>query len=262
MSGRSSRRAFHHAKLVTVLFLALLAPRAGAGADCAGDLDGNGTVSIDEIIRIVNAAMDGCPGGGGAAGIGCPGDLSGDGIVTIDEIILAIVSAMNGCPPSPTPTISPTIASPPPPVTPSPTATPPPSETPPPTAAPTTCPFTFADNMSSFCEYSGTFNTDATCPSGLGALLLSTGEFIVAGLETDPPLTLAANVTSATSATLQFYTVDNDSAHPITITGTMELQDGGRTLSISLDAPILFWIGSPTCTIERYDGTFTGVVAF
>jgi hypothetical protein len=269
-----ARQRALHAILVIPLLLLLLLPHVATGAACAGDLDGDDKVTIDEIVTIVNAALLGCAGAGGAVVVGCPGDVNGDGMVTINEIILAIRSALDGCPVTPTPTASPTSTPPPPTATarptetatsaPTVTATTTPTETvtttPSATATTTqtTCPFTFADNMSSACVYSGTFNADPTCSVGLMAFLLGDGQFIIAELGTIPLLALDGTVTSATSATLQSYTVGTDpTPHPIT--GTMELQDGGGTLIISLDTPLPFSIGVPTCTIESYDGTFTEV---
>lgn len=310
-----------HAILVIPLLLLLLLPRVATGAACPGDLNGDGQVTIDEIITIVNAALLGCEGAAGAVVVGCPGDLNGDGMVTINEIILAIRSALDGCPATPTPTASPTTTPPPstatatstetatrtptvtamttptetatrtptvtattrPTVTatttptatamstPTATGTSTPTETvttgPTATATttPTACPYTFADDTLSIgktCAFSGAFNADPACTSGLAVLLLGDSKLIsaaiVAPLEPDQPLAVEGAVTSATSATLQSYTVGTDpTPHPIT--GTMELQDGGGRLIINLDTPLPFWIGVPTCTIEYYDGTFTEV---
>lgn len=76
-------------------------------AVCLGDCDGDGEVTIDEIIRGVNIAL-------GLAALGtCPVfDTSGDGEVTVDELIVSVTNALNRCPedpsPSPTSTLSPT----------------------------------------------------------------------------------------------------------------------------------------------------------
>jgi hypothetical protein len=63
------------------------------GNACAGDCDGDGTVTVDEIVRAVTLALgdpraEPCP----------PADTSNDGMVTVDEIVAAIDSALNGCP--------------------------------------------------------------------------------------------------------------------------------------------------------------------
>ena len=66
--------------------------RAGA-ASCAGDCDGDGTVTVDELVRGVNIALgtltiDQCRSF----------DTSGDGMVTVDELVAAVTNALNGCP--------------------------------------------------------------------------------------------------------------------------------------------------------------------
>jgi hypothetical protein len=59
---------------------------------CAGDCDGNGQVTVDEILRGVNVAL-------GAATIAAcvVADGDGDGQVTIDELIGAVNAALSGC---------------------------------------------------------------------------------------------------------------------------------------------------------------------
>ena len=85
---------------------------------CVGDWYGNGQVTIDELITMVNIAL------GDAPLSACPaGDADGRGDITIDEIIAAVNNALAGCPRG-APTASPT-----------PTAT----ATPSPTATPTAC---------------------------------------------------------------------------------------------------------------------------
>jgi hypothetical protein len=59
---------------------------------CAGDCDGSDTVTIDELIRGVNIALDNLPS------TECPAfDVSGDATVTIDELLAAVNRALNGC---------------------------------------------------------------------------------------------------------------------------------------------------------------------
>ncbi len=59
---------------------------------CVGDCNGDGHVTVDEIVTMVNLALNG--------GIsGCPaGDANGDGQITVDEIVRAVSNALNGCP--------------------------------------------------------------------------------------------------------------------------------------------------------------------
>jgi YVTN family beta-propeller protein len=68
----------------------VLTPTPGGG--CAGDCDGDGEVSISELIRGVNIALGNDPVSN------CPAfDTSGDGEVAISEIIAAVNAALSGC---------------------------------------------------------------------------------------------------------------------------------------------------------------------
>lgn len=62
-------------------------------AGCAGDCDGNGTVSVDELIRAVNLAL------GGHDGPACMAlDGDADGVVSMAELVAAVDRAIAGCP--------------------------------------------------------------------------------------------------------------------------------------------------------------------
>jgi hypothetical protein len=62
---------------------------------CTGDCNGNGQVSIDELVRGVNLALGSAPAGD------CPAfDGNGDGAVTIDELVRAVTIALTGCVPA------------------------------------------------------------------------------------------------------------------------------------------------------------------
>lgn len=68
-------------------------PTATPGATlCVGDCDGDGQVTVDEIILGVNIAL-------GEADISaCPAfDVDGSGEVTVDELVQAVDNALNGC---------------------------------------------------------------------------------------------------------------------------------------------------------------------
>lgn len=56
-----------------------------------GDCEGSGEVTIDELLLMVNAALDLQP-----ASVCPPGDRSGDGTITIDEILSAVNAALQG----------------------------------------------------------------------------------------------------------------------------------------------------------------------
>jgi len=72
-------------------------------AACVGDCDANGTVTIDDLVVMVNVAL-----GAGQISSCAAGDQNADGQITIDEIIAAVDNAQNGCPvPTPTPTSTP-----------------------------------------------------------------------------------------------------------------------------------------------------------
>lgn len=122
------------------LVLAVLCITGPAHAQfCAGDCDGDGEVTIDEILRSVGIALDQLP-----LATCVRADLNGNGAVEVDEIITAINRALLGCPlveretatptvpatrtptgasptPTRTPTASPTSSSTPGPATPTPT---------------------------------------------------------------------------------------------------------------------------------------------
>ncbi|MGD0946648.1 MAG: dockerin type I domain-containing protein [Candidatus Binatia bacterium] len=59
---------------------------------CAGDCGGDGQVTIDDILTIVNIAL------GNTTLCACEaGDVNGDGQITVDEILTAVNNALNGC---------------------------------------------------------------------------------------------------------------------------------------------------------------------
>jgi hypothetical protein len=60
---------------------------------CIGDCNGNGIVSVDELITLVNIALDLRPIAD------CPaGNRNGDITITIDELLEAVANALNACP--------------------------------------------------------------------------------------------------------------------------------------------------------------------
>jgi len=59
---------------------------------CAGDCNGDGEVSVDELVRGVNIAL------GSAPARTCAGvDTNGDREVTVDELVAAVNAALRGC---------------------------------------------------------------------------------------------------------------------------------------------------------------------
>lgn len=64
---------------------------------CPGDCNGDGEVTVDEVVTGVSEAL-------GSLGPSCPAmDVDGNGEITIDELVLAINAALRGCPGGPTP---------------------------------------------------------------------------------------------------------------------------------------------------------------
>lgn len=94
-------RAQHGRLRVLALALALiaaLAPTAGR-AQCVGDCDGKGTVTVDELVIMINLAL-----GNGSASDCTAGDTDHNGAITVDEILQAVNNALSGCPIIPTST--------------------------------------------------------------------------------------------------------------------------------------------------------------
>lgn len=82
----------------------ILLSTVASAQSCPGDLNGDQQVTIDELVRGVNAALSGCDGAPP-----CAGDLNGDRQVTIDELVRAVNTALGGCD-DPGSTATPTIA--------------------------------------------------------------------------------------------------------------------------------------------------------
>jgi hypothetical protein len=60
---------------------------------CAGDCDGDGTVTVDEVLTCVDIGIAELP-----LGPPCPAcDVNGNGTVAVDEIVTAVNGALNGC---------------------------------------------------------------------------------------------------------------------------------------------------------------------
>ena len=71
---------------------ATVEPTTPTAGSCVGDCNGDGTVTIDELITLVTVGL-------GAPLASCPpGDRNGDGEVTIEELVTAVGNALTGCP--------------------------------------------------------------------------------------------------------------------------------------------------------------------
>lgn len=136
-------------RLLPVLALALLTlvagPRRGAAQTCGGDCDGDGMVTVSELITAVNIVL------GGAALDACSAILPGGGTPSVSHLVAAVSNALCGC--APCPTAPPTHT---------PTATPlPATATPSSTAIPTATPLvtTWVEDMPRL--------TGSTCPKSV-----------------------------------------------------------------------------------------------
>lgn len=58
---------------------------------CIGDCDGDGLVTVNEILFLLSLSL------GEAAGECMAGDLDGSGSVTVEEVVAAVDKALNGC---------------------------------------------------------------------------------------------------------------------------------------------------------------------
>jgi len=78
--------------LVAASFFTVIAGRAAAQPFCAGDCSGDGQVTVDEILTMVNVAL------GSADVNSCmAGDANNDHNITVDEILSAVSNALRGC---------------------------------------------------------------------------------------------------------------------------------------------------------------------
>ena len=99
---RGARRATR--VFVAWLFLGMLGSAAGVEAQpCLGDCNGDGEVTVDDVITLVRIALELSPVDACAAG-----DANGDGNITIEEIVEAVLAVLHGCRFRPTPSATPT----------------------------------------------------------------------------------------------------------------------------------------------------------
>jgi hypothetical protein len=57
-----------------------------------GDCDGSGGVSIDQLVSLVNIAVERI-----SPSLCVAGDGDGNGIVSVDELVVAVDHALEGC---------------------------------------------------------------------------------------------------------------------------------------------------------------------
>lgn len=175
----------------------------------------------------------------GMAAAQCCGDCAGDGSVTIDDLIRAVNNALNGCSTAPTPTMG-TPATPT--RTPTPTRKPTNTRKPTATATPTgVCRSTFQTNGNNLCLFNGTYNrgcggaVNATFSSNGRQLLVT----VATNLPDPPTVSFAANVVDQNDATLVAWSSDNfQTSHPTA--GSVELTDaGGQLVIFPNDSPFM-----------------------
>src|SRR5262249_37071327 len=88
-----SRASVRLLSLLLALGIAGVRCWATVAVACPGDCNGDGMVTVDEVLRGVNIALGLQPSSA------CPSfDLNGDTVVTINEVITAINAVLNGCP--------------------------------------------------------------------------------------------------------------------------------------------------------------------
>jgi hypothetical protein len=217
---------------------------SGAAAQCCGDCNGDGEVTINELITAVNNALQGC---GSAAQ--CCGDCDGDGQVTINELITAVSNALQGCAaPTPTPTKGH-----------SPTPTKRPTKTPTPVP---TCPFKLTDNSAGSggaCIFLGTYNRG--CGLALNSSLTSNGSMLTVTIATllNPPqdfVVFFATVVDANNANLVAWSIPEMNVTKVTA-GSVQLANNGSELIIFPNDPPFMIQG---CNFVQYLGNYTGQV--
>lgn len=72
--------------------IATLTPTSTPALRCPGDCDGNGEVTVNELIVLVNIALGNAPLSSCEAG-----NTDGSNDITIDEIIASVSAALSGC---------------------------------------------------------------------------------------------------------------------------------------------------------------------
>ncbi|HEY0299802.1 MAG TPA: hypothetical protein VGC36_00600, partial [Rhizomicrobium sp.] len=92
---KANAMTFYMHRLASVaaggVFAALLV--AAPAIACTGDCNGDGAVTIEELLKGVNIDL------GASPMIECPvWDAAGDGAVTVDELLAGVKSAIDGCP--------------------------------------------------------------------------------------------------------------------------------------------------------------------
>ncbi|MDX2166094.1 MAG: hypothetical protein SF182_03495 [Deltaproteobacteria bacterium] len=110
MAHLVSIRSRFLAALLAAVLLGAAQPAAAAPTTCPADCNGDGQVTVNELVLAVGIAL------GETALVACPSaDRDGDGAVMIGELVAAVAAALEGCPvlPSPSATATSTGTAPP-----------------------------------------------------------------------------------------------------------------------------------------------------
>ena len=90
---------------VALVLCLLVSPLRSGAQGCGGDCNDDGAVSIGDLITAVNILF------GRAAIETCRAvDADGNGIVTVNELVAAVGNGLRGCPATPTPSTTPTAS--------------------------------------------------------------------------------------------------------------------------------------------------------
>lgn len=91
--GRAARAPRWGIRAAAPLLAIWVFVAAAPALACPGDCDGNGQVTIAELIRSVNIALGNAPVSNCAAA-----DVNGNGTVAVNELIAAVNASLSGCP--------------------------------------------------------------------------------------------------------------------------------------------------------------------
>jgi hypothetical protein len=222
--------------------------RPTSAQPCCGDCDGNGTVTIEELVTAVGYALDACPTDGP-----CCGDCDGSGTVEVNELVGSVGNALDGCPGTartPTKVPSPTKKP-----TPTKTGTPTKTKTPPATATPapaTSCPVLFTDNNSQgpiACAFVGSAGNSICQVHGIEVTFTTDGRTVRFALGS-PPISLVGQAQNSRFAMLV-------AAGSQALRGSAQIAPNQRSLVVVIDTPVLTING---CLISAYTASFLGTV--
>lgn len=60
---------------------------------CWADRDGSHTITVDELLLVIEEAVDGC-----TPGLQCWGDRDANHAITMDELQIVVIETLEGCP--------------------------------------------------------------------------------------------------------------------------------------------------------------------